>query len=54
MPQTRRRSRGRAPLRSSDERGVLKAITPLQTLVEKKDGTVTVANGVFLDQTIRR
>ncbi len=35
-------------------RGVLKAITPLQTLVEGKEGTITVANGVFLDETIRQ
>lgn len=35
-------------------RGILKAITPLQTLVEGKEETITVANGVFLDETIRQ
>ncbi len=36
------------------ERGILKAITPVQTLVEKKDGTMAVANAVFLEETVRQ
>ena len=36
------------------QRGVLKAITPVQVLVEGEDGSIAVANTVFLDETIRR
>lgn len=36
------------------ERGVLKAITATQTLIEHDSGLVTVANSAFLDETIRR
>lgn len=35
------------------ERGVLKAITPTQTVLEQPQGVVTVANSVFLDEVIR-
>jgi len=35
------------------QRGVLKAITATQTLIEQETGLVGVANSVFLDDTIR-
>jgi small-conductance mechanosensitive channel len=35
------------------ERGVLKAITATQTLIEQASGLVSVANSAFLDETIR-
>ena len=36
------------------QRGVLKAITATQTLIEQETGLVSVANTAFLDETIRR
>lgn len=36
------------------QRGILKAITATQTLIEQDTGLVTVANTSFLDDTIRR
>lgn len=42
------------PLEIRGERGVLKAITATQTIIERESGTVTVANGVFLDETVRQ
>lgn len=36
------------------QRGVLKAITATQTLLEQETGVTVVANSVFLDETIRR
>lgn len=36
------------------QRGVLKAITATQTLIEQDNALVTVANSAFLDETIRR
>ena len=41
------------PLEIRGHRGVLKAITATQTLIEQETGIVVVANGVFLDETIR-
>ncbi|MDH4064460.1 MAG: mechanosensitive ion channel [Acidobacteriota bacterium] len=35
------------------ERGVLKAITATQTIIEQDTGVVTVANSVFLDEMVR-
>jgi small-conductance mechanosensitive channel len=35
------------------ERGVLKAITATQTLIEQETGVVVVANGVLLDETVK-
>jgi small-conductance mechanosensitive channel len=35
------------------ERGVLKAISPTQTIIEQPSGLVVVANTAFLDETIR-
>lgn len=42
------------PLEIRGERGVLKAITATQTIIERESGTVTVANAVFLDETVRQ
>lgn len=41
------------PLEIRGERGVLRAITATQTLIEQETGLVAVANSVFLDETIR-
>jgi len=42
------------PLEIRGERGVLKAITATQTLIEQQTGQVAVVNTVFLDETIRQ
>ncbi len=42
------------PLEIRGERGVLKAITATQTIIEREAGTVTVSNAVFLDETVRQ
>lgn len=36
------------------ERGVVRAITPIQTLIEREDGLSAVANTTFLDETVRQ
>jgi hypothetical protein len=36
------------------ERGVLTAITPVQTVVQAEDRTVAVANSTFLDEVVRQ
>jgi small-conductance mechanosensitive channel len=36
------------------QRGVLKAITATQTLIEQDSGLTAVANTAFLDETVRR
>ncbi len=36
------------------ERGVLNAITPIQTLVERKGQVVAIPNSVFLDQVVKQ
>ncbi|MCC7032105.1 MAG: hypothetical protein IT179_04630 [Acidobacteria bacterium] len=36
------------------ERGVLRAITPTQTILEQEQGLVSVGNSVFLDDVIRQ
>ncbi len=41
------------PVEIRGERGVLKAITPTQTIIEQTSGVVVVANTAFLDETIR-
>jgi small-conductance mechanosensitive channel len=41
------------PLEIKGDRGVLKAITATQTLIEQESGLVVVANSTFLDETIR-
>jgi len=41
------------PLEIKGDRGVLKAITATQTLIEQESGLVVVANSAFLDETIR-
>ena len=41
------------PLEIRGQRGVLKAITATQTLIEQDTGLVVVANSAFLDDTIR-
>jgi small-conductance mechanosensitive channel len=41
-------------LEMKGERGVLRAITATQTLIERDGGLVSVANSVFLDDTIRQ
>jgi len=41
------------PLEIRGQRGVLKAITPTQTLIEQETGLVSVANTAFLEETIR-
>jgi small-conductance mechanosensitive channel len=41
------------PLEVRGERGVLKAITATQTLIEQDTGLVVVANGALLDETVR-
>jgi small-conductance mechanosensitive channel len=42
------------PLELRGERGVLRAITATQTLIQQDTGLIAVANSVFLDETIRR
>jgi hypothetical protein len=41
------------PIEVRGHRGVLRAITPTQTLIEQDDVVVTVANSVFLDDVVR-
>jgi small-conductance mechanosensitive channel len=41
------------PLEVRGERGVLKAITATQTLIQQDTGLVVVANGALLDETVR-
>ena len=41
------------PIEVRGHRGVLRAITPTQTLIEQEDTVVTVANTVFLDDVVR-
>lgn len=41
------------PIEVRGERGVLRGITATQTLIEQESGLVSVANTVFLDETIR-
>jgi hypothetical protein len=41
-------------LEVSGERGILTAITPTQTLLEREGQTVAVANSVFLDQVVKQ
>ena len=41
------------PLEIRGQRGMLKAITATQTLIEQETGLVVVANAAFLDETIR-
>ena len=36
------------------ERGVLRAITPMQTVIEKDDGIVAIPNDVFLQDKVKR
>lgn len=36
------------------ERGVIRAITPIQTLIEREDGLSAVSNTTFLDETVRQ
>jgi small-conductance mechanosensitive channel len=42
------------PIEVRGHRGVLRAITATQTLIEQDAGLVAVANSVFLDETIRQ
>ena len=42
-----------APIEIRGHRGVLRAITATQTLIDQETGLVSVANSVFLDETIR-
>jgi small-conductance mechanosensitive channel len=42
------------PIEIRGHRGVLRAITATQTLVDQETGLVSVANSVFLDETIRQ
>jgi small-conductance mechanosensitive channel len=42
------------PIEIRGHRGVLRAITATQTLVEQETGLLSVANSVFLDETIRQ
>jgi hypothetical protein len=41
------------PIEVRGQRGVLRAITATQTLIDQDAGVVSVANSVFLDETIR-
>lgn len=41
------------PIEIRGERGVLKSITATQTVIERETGLTTVANSVFLDETVR-
>jgi small-conductance mechanosensitive channel len=41
------------PIEVRGHRGVLRAITPVQTLIDEETGLLSVANSVFLDETIR-
>lgn len=42
------------PMVVRGERGILKAITPTQTLIEVEDETVAIANAVYLEETVRQ
>jgi len=36
------------------ERGILRAITPVQTVIERDDGIVALSNRVFLDEVVKK
>ena len=42
------------PVEISGERGVLRAITPTQTLLDQEGRVVALSNKVFLDEVIKQ
>ncbi len=42
------------PLEVRGERGVLKAITPTQTILEREEGTAAIANTALMDEVVRQ